>query len=47
VEMWSEGLSHRAIANELRTTIGGAKMLLYRTLIKLREMLGSQAGEKD
>jgi RNA polymerase sigma factor (sigma-70 family) len=47
VEMWSEGLSHRAIANELRTTIGGAKMLLYRTLIKLREMLGSEAGEKD
>ncbi len=40
VEMWSQGLSHRAIANELRTTIGGAKMLLHRTLVKLREMLG-------
>jgi RNA polymerase sigma factor (sigma-70 family) len=40
VEMWSQGLSHRAIAAELKTTIGGAKMLLYRTLIKLREMLG-------
>lgn len=39
VEMWSQGLSHRAIANELKTTVGGAKMLLYRTLIKLREAL--------
>ena len=44
VEMWSQGLSHRAIANELKTTIGGAKMLLYRTLIKLRQTLGEDEG---
>ncbi|MBP8305432.1 MAG: sigma-70 family RNA polymerase sigma factor, partial [Phycisphaerae bacterium] len=45
VEMWSEGLSYRAIANELETTVGAAKMLLYRTLIKLRETLSEYAYE--
>ena len=47
VEMWSQGLSHRAIANELKTTVGGAKMLLYRTLIKLREILSDYACENE
>jgi len=43
VEMWTGGLSNRAIANELRTTVGAVKMLLYRTLVKLRRMLGAYA----
>ena len=39
VELWMEGLSYRAIANELKTTVGAAKMLEYRTMLKLRKML--------
>ena len=43
VEMWTQGLSHRAIANELKTTVGAVKMLLCRTLVKLRQKLGDYA----
>lgn len=41
VELWSEGMSNRVIATELRTTVGATKMLLYRTFLKLRENLKS------
>jgi DNA-directed RNA polymerase specialized sigma24 family protein len=34
-----EGASNRAIANELKTTVGAVKMLLYRTILKLKKML--------
>lgn len=41
VEMWMEGMSIRAIANELSTTVGAVKMLKYRTMLKLKkEMSG-------
>ena len=39
IELWSQGMSHRAIAVELQTTVGAVKMLLYRTLLKLRKLL--------
>ncbi|MGD2094627.1 MAG: sigma-70 family RNA polymerase sigma factor [Phycisphaerales bacterium] len=39
VELWMEGASNRAIANELKTTVGAVKMLLYRTILKLKKML--------
>lgn len=39
VELWMEGVSNRVIANELKTTVGAVKMLLYRTILKLRKML--------
>jgi len=32
-------MSNRAIANELRTTVGAVKMLKFRTILKLRKML--------
>lgn len=41
LQMWSQGMSNRAIANELKTTVGAVKMLLYRTLLKLREAVKS------
>ena len=37
VELWMEGMSMRAIANELRTTVGAVKMLKYRTMLKLKK----------
>jgi RNA polymerase sigma factor (sigma-70 family) len=37
VELWMEGMSIRAIANELRTTPGAVKMLKYRTMLKLKK----------
>ncbi len=41
VEMWMDGMSIRAIANELRTTVGAVKMLKYRTMSRLKkEMSG-------
>ncbi len=39
IELWMEGVSNRAIANELKTTVGAVKMLEFRTILKLRKML--------
>jgi len=39
VELWMQGYSSRAIANELKTTVGAVKMLKFRTMLKLKEML--------
>jgi RNA polymerase sigma-70 factor (ECF subfamily) len=39
VELWMEGMSNRAIANELRTTVGAVKMLKFRTMLKLKKMM--------
>jgi RNA polymerase sigma factor (sigma-70 family) len=47
VEMWMEGISNRAIANELKTTVGAVKMLQFRTILKLRAMLKEYCNEHD
>jgi RNA polymerase sigma factor (sigma-70 family) len=39
IELWMEGMSNRAIANELNTTVGAVKMLEFRTILKLRRLL--------
>jgi len=39
IELWMQGASNRAIANELKTTVGAVKMLEFRTILKLRKML--------
>jgi RNA polymerase sigma factor (sigma-70 family) len=39
IELWMQGMSSRAIANELRTTVAAVKMLKFRTILKLKEML--------
>jgi RNA polymerase sigma factor (sigma-70 family) len=39
IELWMEGASNRAIANELKTTVGAVKMLEFRTMLKLKKML--------
>lgn len=39
MELWMEGMSIRAIANELKTTVGAVKMLKYRTILKLKKEL--------
>jgi RNA polymerase sigma-70 factor (ECF subfamily) len=39
IRLWMDGMSNRAIANELRTTVGAVKMLKFRTILKLRKML--------
>jgi len=39
IELWMEGFSNRAIANELKTTVGAVKMLEFRTMLKLKKML--------
>ena len=39
IELWMEGMSNRAIANELNTTVGAVKMLEFRTITTLRKML--------
>ena len=39
IELWLQGMSVRAIANELKTTVGAVKMLKFRTILKLKEML--------
>ena len=39
IQLWMDGMSNRAIANELKTTVGAVKMLKFRTLLKLRKML--------
>lgn len=38
IELWMEGMSNRAIANELKTTVGAVKMLEFRTIMKLKKM---------
>lgn len=45
IELWMEGMSNRAIANELETTVGAVKMLEFRTILKLREMLKEHSRE--
>jgi len=37
IELWMEGMSIRAIANELKTTVGAVKMLKFRTILKLKK----------
>jgi RNA polymerase sigma factor (sigma-70 family) len=39
IELWMQGFSSRAIANELRTTVGAVKMLKFRTMLKLKEIM--------
>lgn len=39
IELWMQGMSNRAIANQLKTTVGAVKMLEFRTILKLRGML--------
>ena len=39
IELWLQGMSVRAIANELKTTVGAVKMLKFRTILKLKEMM--------
>jgi len=38
IELWMQGMSMRAIANELKTTVGAVKMLKFRTILKLKEL---------
>jgi len=45
IELWMEGMSNRAIANQLGTTVGAVKMLEFRTILKLREMLKEHCRE--
>lgn len=45
IELWMEGISNRAIANELKTTVGAVKMLEFRTMQKLKKMLLDYYGE--
>ncbi len=50
IELWMEGMSNRAIANQLGTTVGAVKMLEFRTILKLRQMLKDycrEYGEED
>ena len=42
IELWMQGFSNRAIANELKTTVGAVKMLNFRTILKLKKMLEEQ-----
>ena len=39
IELWLDGMSVRAIANELKTTVGAVKMLKFRTILKLKKMM--------
>jgi len=39
IELWMAGFTNRAIANELKTTVGAVKMLIFRTILKLKKML--------
>ncbi|UCG59519.1 MAG: sigma-70 family RNA polymerase sigma factor [Phycisphaerales bacterium] len=45
IELWMKGVSNRAIANQLRTTVGAVKMLEYRTILKLKKMLSEYCCE--
>jgi RNA polymerase sigma factor (sigma-70 family) len=46
IELWLDGMSVRAIANELKTTVGAVKMLKFRTLLKLKEMMSEYCHEE-
>jgi RNA polymerase sigma factor (sigma-70 family) len=46
IELWLHGMSVRAIANELKTTVGAVKMLKFRTLLKLKEMMSEYCHEE-
>ena len=39
IELWMEGMSNRAIANELKTTVGAIKMLKFRAILKLKKLM--------
>jgi DNA-directed RNA polymerase specialized sigma24 family protein len=45
IELWMQGLSNRAIANDLKTTVGAVKMLEFRTILKLRVMFCDYCNE--
>ena len=45
IELWMEGMSIRAIANELKTTVGAVKMLKFRTILKLKKELRDYSRE--
>jgi RNA polymerase sigma factor (sigma-70 family) len=47
IELWMQGMSNRAIANQLKTTVGAVKMLEFRTILKLRGMLKECCEEED
>ncbi len=44
IELWMEGMSNRAIANELKTTVGAVKMLKFRAILKLKKLLNEYCG---
>jgi RNA polymerase sigma factor (sigma-70 family) len=46
IELWLEGMSVRTIANELKTTVGAVKMLKFRTILKLKEMMSEYCHEE-
>ena len=39
VELWMQGMSNRAIANEFQTTVGAVKMLKFRAMLKLKKLM--------
>jgi RNA polymerase sigma factor (sigma-70 family) len=39
IKLWMDGFSSRAIANELKTTIGAVKMLKFRAMLKLKKLM--------
>ena len=45
IELWMAGMSSRAIANELKTTVGATKMLKFRTILKLKKMMSDYCQE--
>ena len=45
IELWMEGMSSRAIANELKTTVGAVKMLKFRAILKLKKMMNEYCHE--
>ena len=45
IELWMEGMSSRAIANDLKTTVGAVKMLKFRALLKLKKMMNEYCHE--
>jgi RNA polymerase sigma factor (sigma-70 family) len=46
IELWLQGMSVRAIANELKTTVGAVKMLKFRTILKLKKMMSEYCHEE-
>ncbi len=45
IELWMTGFSNRAIAHELKTTVGAVKMLIFRTILKLKKMIRDYSDE--